>query len=93
MLDLNLPKTKIQTQSQNQSQNNYYGSSSFENTLIEIVNASPMKLISVNKSLEFLAARDHVISRSEFMEFLQRNNKFKLFNSRDDILITMADRK
>ncbi len=97
LLDLNLPKTKIQTQSQNQnqsqSQNNYYGSSSFESTLIEIVNASPMKLISVNKSLEFLAARDHVISRSEFMEFLRRNNKFKLFNSRDDILITMADRK
>lgn len=89
LLNINLPKSQNKTPEKTESQ----APASFESTLIEIVNASPMKLISVNKSLEFLAARDHVISRLEFMNFLQSNNKFRLFNSRDDILITMADRK
>ncbi|MBQ7560904.1 MAG: hypothetical protein IJS99_03585 [Synergistaceae bacterium] len=91
LLNINLPKSQSQTQTPEKTESQV--PASFESVLIEIVNASPMKLISINKSLEFLAARDHVISRPEFMNFLQSNNKFRLFNSRDDILITMADRK
>ena len=68
-------------------------SPSLENSLIEIVNASPMKIISTAKAAEMLDSRGQKISAGELLDFLRANNKFRLFPSKDDTLITMADRK
>ncbi|MBQ7578739.1 MAG: ATP-binding protein [Synergistaceae bacterium] len=68
-------------------------SPSLENSLIEIINASPMKIISTAKAAEMLDSKNQKISAGELLDFVRANNKFRLFPSKDDTLISMADRK
>lgn len=61
-------------------------------SMLAILNNSPMKIISVKNALENLSGRKIAISESELVAFLKVNPAiFKLFSSKSDTLIGLAD--
>lgn len=59
-----------------------------------IINASPMNILTVEKAVELLAKRRIITNRNEILSFVKDNSGiFRTFQSKNDILITFADKK
>ena len=53
-----------------------------------------MKILSINKALDFLSQRGIKSDRNELTDFVKKNAiLFKTFKSKNDILITLNDEK
>ena len=63
-------------------------------TLKGLIASSPMKILSINKALDFLSQRGIKSDRNELTDFVKKNAiLFKTFKSKNDILITLNDEK
>ena len=61
--------------------------------LLDIVNNSPMNIISIVKAIELLAQKKIIIDREKLSAFLKNNSKiFKTFPTKDDLLISSNKR-
>ena len=59
-----------------------------------IINVSPMNILTVDKAVELLAKRRIITNRNEILSFVKNNSaSFRTFNSKNDVLITFADKK
>ena len=70
----------------------YYNDELFSGTLRNILTASPMKILAVDKAAELLSQRGIKVGRNEVLSFLRNNaGTFRTFSSKNDILITLAE--
>lgn len=59
--------------------------------LRNVMNSSPMRMITVEKAIEMLSRRNIRVNRSELVSFLKNNaGIFRTFKSNNDVLITFA---
>ncbi len=72
----------------------YYDDEIFAGTLKSIITASPMKILAVEKAAELLSQRGIRVGRNEVLSFVKNNaGMFKTFSSKNDILLTMPEKK
>ena len=62
-------------------------------TLRSIIMSSPMQILGVDKTVELLSQRNIKITRNELLTFVkEHSDKFKTFLSKNDTLITLAEK-
>ena len=80
--------------SRNQKTEVYYDDKLFSETLKGIIASSPMQLLAVDKAAELLSQRGIKAGRNEVIAFVKNNREsFRTFSSKNDTLITLADKK
>ena len=72
----------------------YYDDKLFADTLMSILTASPVKIITADKAASLLSQRGIKAGRNEVIAFVKNNTeKFRTYSSKSqDILITLADK-
>ena len=59
-----------------------------------IISTSPMNILTVDKAVELLEKRRIIVNRNEILAFVKANSGvFRTFQSKNDVLITFADKK
>lgn len=62
--------------------------------LKSVINSSPMNIVSVEKAIELLSQRKIITERNELVSFVKsKPEMFKTFQSKNDIVITLTDKK
>lgn len=72
----------------------YYDDKLFADTLHSVIQDSPMKILAVDKAAELLRQRGINAGRNEILASVKNNyDRFRTFTSKNDVLVTLADKK
>ena len=72
----------------------YYDDKLFSDTLSSIITSSPMKILAVDKAVDLLSQRGIKVGRNELIAFVKKNfERFRTYSTKNDTLITLAERK
>ena len=72
----------------------YYNDKLFADTLRNLINSSPVKILTVEKAAALLSQRGIKAKRNDVIAFVKRNSEqFRTYRSKsNDILITVAEK-
>lgn len=73
------------------TQQTYHNDKYVSDTLKDVISASPMKILAVDKAVEFLSQRKISMTRNEILDFVKKNSSmFRTYSSKNDTLLTLA---
>ena len=79
--------------SENAKPRKFYDEEILAKTMTSIVKSSPMSIMNIDKASELLAQRGISLSRNEVLSFVKKHrDRFRTFISKNDVLITVAEK-